>query len=357
MNRGMSGSEILCDLATGALAARAVEPDHGEADEGHTHEAVCLNCGTALIGSHCHACGQAAHVHRTLAAFFHDLLHGVFHFEGKLWRTLPALIVRPGRMTREYVDGRRASYVSPVALFLFTLFMMFAVVKAFGPDITNATDVAVNGDHIKGLEANRAELARLQRERARLIAQHLPTDAIEGVIEGRQEGIAAMEALHDPAGGALSKAAANEQGQYSNIPAFDRAIRDAKANPQLAMFKVQSNAYKFAWLLILLSVPFVWLLFPFNRRFGLYDHTVFVTYSLCFMMLMVVVVTLGAAAGFTGMAALFVLVAPVHIYAQVRHAYGLGRISAIWRSLLLASYALVALILFGLILLTLGALE
>lgn len=66
-------------------------------------------------------------MHRTLGAFFHDLLHGVFHFEGKIWRTLPLLAWNPGRLTREYIDGRRASYVSPIALFLFSVFLMFAM--------------------------------------------------------------------------------------------------------------------------------------------------------------------------------------------------------------------------------------
>ena len=99
----MSGEgEFIGDIAAGALAARATEPSHGEgADNGHSHEAACLNCGTVLIGSHCHACGQAAHVHRTISAFFHDLLHGVFHFEGKIWRTLPMLAWKPGQLTRE----------------------------------------------------------------------------------------------------------------------------------------------------------------------------------------------------------------------------------------------------------------
>jgi hypothetical protein len=77
----MSGGEELGDLAQGALTARAVEPEHGEAaGDGRTHERACLNCGTALAGGYCYQCGQAAHVHRTLSAFFHDLLHGVFHF-------------------------------------------------------------------------------------------------------------------------------------------------------------------------------------------------------------------------------------------------------------------------------------
>ncbi|MFN3515543.1 MAG: hypothetical protein ACK4YM_00080 [Novosphingobium sp.] len=60
-------------------------------DDGHSHDRACLNSGPALIGSHCHACGQAAHVSRTLGAFFVDLLPGG-HFAGTIWRTLPLLL-------------------------------------------------------------------------------------------------------------------------------------------------------------------------------------------------------------------------------------------------------------------------
>ena len=96
--------EGVADIATGAMAARAVEPRAGEGatgEGGHTQEGACLNCGTPLAGPHCHGCGQRAHVHRTLRAFFHDLLHGVLHFEGKTWRTLPLLLWKPGQLTRE----------------------------------------------------------------------------------------------------------------------------------------------------------------------------------------------------------------------------------------------------------------
>ncbi|MGN6501080.1 MAG: DUF3667 domain-containing protein, partial [Tsuneonella sp.] len=90
----------LADVATGALAARAVEPAAASSTraDGHTHEGACLNCGTPLIGPHCYECGQRAHVHRTISAFFHDLLHGVLHFEGKTWRTIPMLAWKPGQL-------------------------------------------------------------------------------------------------------------------------------------------------------------------------------------------------------------------------------------------------------------------
>ena len=62
-------------------------------------------------------------------------------------------------------------------------------------------------------------------------------------------------------------------------------VSKAARNPELLLYKLKNNAYKFSWALIPLSVPFVWLLFPFSRRFRLYDHMVFVTYSLAFMTL------------------------------------------------------------------------
>ena len=129
-------TQAIGELVQGGLTARAVEPAAARAaPDGRAAtptKRACLNCGTVLVGSHCHGCGQRGHVHKTLGAFFHDLLHGVLHFEGKMWRTLPLLAWRPGKLTREYIDGRRASYVSPIAVFLFVIFLFFAIFSAIG---------------------------------------------------------------------------------------------------------------------------------------------------------------------------------------------------------------------------------
>ena len=71
---------------------------------------------------------------------------------------------------------------------------------------------------------------------------------------------------------------------------IDHGIDKWQQNPGLMAYKLQANSYKFSWLLIPLSVPFVWLLFAWRRRFGAYDHAVFVTYSLCFMSLLFVTI-------------------------------------------------------------------
>ena len=77
----MPDLEAIGDAATGAVVASAVEPRHGEGP-GHTHEKNCLNCGAELAGEYCSACGQKAHVHRTLSALGHDLAQGVLHLDG-----------------------------------------------------------------------------------------------------------------------------------------------------------------------------------------------------------------------------------------------------------------------------------
>ncbi|MDE2412136.1 MAG: DUF3667 domain-containing protein [Sphingomonadales bacterium] len=338
--QGVSGSgEIIGNVVDGALVARAAEPVHGESTDGHTHESACLNCGTVLIGSHCHACGQAAHVHKTLGAFFHDLLHGVFHFEGKIWRTLPMLAFRPGQLTREYIDGRRASYVSPIALFLFSVFLMFAVIKQVGGSLDDLA--RIDSSSAFGIANHQDELTRLEQQRADLVRQGKPLNGIDGQIAGRR---AALEEAQKDKQNIADKV-------HSDVPAVQRAITRMKENPGLGLFKLQANAYKFSWALIPISIPFVWLLFAWRRRFGLYDHTVFVTYSLCFMTLLTSLVALGQTAGVPFLAALTVFAPPVHMYKQLRGTYALGRASALWRTAALLFIALAVLILFALLIL------
>ena len=340
----MSEVSTIGDIAEGALTARALEPRAGENGasehgDGHTHEQACLNCGAALIGSYCHACGQAAHVHRTLGAFFHDLLHGVFHFEGKIWRTLPALAFRPGQLTREYIDGRRASYISPIALFLFSVFLLFAVVKQAAGDFAPTPQVSVGQAVYTSIGQVETELKSLQGERAERIASKRDTAKVDQNIMDANEALRIMRQFK-PGGTANT-------GVKSDIPALNRLLQPFNTNPALAIYKLQNSAYKYSWALIPISVPFVWLLFPFSRRYRLYDHTVFVTYSLCFMSLLAVALTLAGLAGAPAIALLAMFVPPLHIYKQLRGTYALSRFGAIWRTFALIMIALAAILLFA----------
>ncbi|MBO9518428.1 MAG: DUF3667 domain-containing protein [Porphyrobacter sp.] len=332
-----------------AAAPEAGTPETRASADGHTHESACLNCGTPLIGAHCHACGQRGHVHRTLGAFFHDLLHGVLHFEGRTWRTLPLLVWKPGKLTREYIDGRRASYVSPVAVFLFVVFLSYALFSALGG--AESLTPTVNGvDQVKGAyEANEQQLTDLRRERATLANDAAEQKRIDKEIKSLQEDQNAMRMVLGNVGSQFERdfRAGFEANPLPKGNSITKAIEHIQANPQLAIYKAQTSAYKYSWMLIPLSVPFVWLLFPFSRRFGGYDHTVFATYSISFMIALVAVVSLLVFFNLTSIGLLLLLYAPWHMYRQLRGTYALGRFGAIWRMLLLSLFAWVAIGLFA----------
>src|SRR5690349_10816570 len=132
-------------------------------------------------------------------------------------------------------------------------------------------------------------------------------------------------------------------------------IKNAKDNPDLVSMKVQDAASKYSWLLIPFSVPFMWLLFPFRRRYNTYDHTVFVTYSLSFMMMLAIVAGLLVAVGLTPLASLLFFVPPFHMYRHLKQTYELGRFSAIMRTIALLTFAFIAAALFMVTAVAIGA--
>jgi hypothetical protein len=76
---------------------------------------TCYNCGAALAGAFCSACGQE-HRHERLRAgdWLRDVLDAFTTLDSRIWRTVAALTERPGRMAQEYVAGSRAPFVSPL---------------------------------------------------------------------------------------------------------------------------------------------------------------------------------------------------------------------------------------------------
>ena len=356
--------EAVGTAVEGALVAGATEheatPGSGvrEASQrGHFHESACLNCGTALVGKHCHQCGQKAHLHRTLRAFLHDLLHGALHFEGKLWTTLPMLVRKPGALTRRYIEGERAKFMSPMALFLFSVFAMFAIFQAVGLTTPTTIDTGDRAAAMREIRAEQQEVAeRLASERERLEsvdANDAERAAIEQRIAELEAGSEALEQIsHFDAGQSLGR-----QMRDSGFPLIAKLADKWRENPGLMLYKLQANSYKFSWLLIPLSLPFMSLLFLWRREYRAYDHAIFVTYSLTFMTLLFVALSLiGAAIGGAGymMLAAFVA-APLHIYKQLREAYALSRFSAAWRLVALIVMIGMILVLFAYILFMLGA--
>lgn len=332
----MGEFEAIGDAVTGGMLGRAVEPNAGEASaDGHTHEQNCLNCGKPLAGPYCYACGQKAHVHRSLRGFMADFVAGLMNFEGKFWRTLPMLAWRPGEMTRRYIAGERARFISPIALYLFTVFAMFAVLNFNGALDSNRVDTKL--DVKAEIAKEQAKIAELEGERKAALAAKQDVTSLDRKIAKRKKDFAETQQ-------ALSAINISTSGDIGDdTPGWIRPfVENAKENPEAVSLKIQEAASKFSWLLIPISVPFMWLLFPFSRRYRLYDHTVFVTYSLSFMMILVIAAGLLVAVGASGFAAFLFFVPPFHMYRQLKGAYQLGRFNAVLRTIGLVSFSFAA---------------
>lgn len=336
-------------------------------DDNHPRETACLNCNAPVVGEHCHECGQRAHVHRNLGAFWHDLAHGVLHFEGKIWRTLGLLVVRPGELTRRYIQGERARFLSPVALFLFSVFLMFATFSFVGTDAGTVEMRNTRGEIGAALRHARADLEELERIQVNRTASREGKGVVIGAADGEGLGplperiAAARETVTLLEEAEWWATLARGYGPRAQLPGFkslEKGLNKLYENPSLALYKFQNSAYKYSWALIPLSVPLLWLLFPFSKRFHLYDHTVFVTYSLSFMTLFAVALSVLMGVGVTWIAVsgAAAILAPIHIYRQLRGAYGLSRVGGVWRAALLMVFAMIASAAFGFLLLLLGAL-
>ncbi|HRP11777.1 MAG TPA: DUF3667 domain-containing protein [Terricaulis sp.] len=426
----MSGElEAAGALATAGLVAGAIEGrEPGEAIEG-----ACLNCGAKIDGRYCSNCGQSAHPHRTLFGVLEEFLHGVLHFDTKAWRTLPMVIFRPGTLTRNWVYGKRARYISPLALFLFTVFFMFfafAFIEA--PVGLSGTPEEQRAEAVRELAQAREELATAESELAEARVAPAPTDGTpadlgvrmaelevrlaQDEVERREAAItriddliterlvevtgdteASTEAAPDaqapastetpaadgaeapvesnatPDGeyrgsGALIRdgetwkdglARAAREGRVNILPQFPewnaRMVKKLE-NPDLALYKVQQTGYKFSFLLVPISLPFIALLFLWKRGVTFYDHVVYALYALSFASILFVAIIFLAKSSFTAWIIPWLLCVafPVHTFFHIGGAYKLGVWSALWRTFFMLTFATVALSFFIIAIFVLG---
>jgi hypothetical protein len=379
----MSGElEAAGALATAGAVAGAIEGrEPTEPGEG-----ACLNCGAKLEGRFCAQCGQAAHPHRKLAHVLEEFMHGLLHFDTKTWRTLPMVVFRPGTLTRNYVYGKRARYLSPLALFLFSIFLMFFVFSFFDPpgeaSIRSTQDPAAlsaqleeareelrqaqaeleqartnpSSDQPEGLEAGLAEGAvRIAESQVERLERQLAAQQAAAAERAQQQQAAPTDA---PTAPAAEEEADDDQQSWRDVmreaaerddfvviggmPALNERVRRSFQNPDLALFRIQEAASKFSFLLAPLSLPFIALLFLWKRGVTLYDHMAYALYALSFASILFVTVTLTAQTPWTNwLAGWLVMVGlPVHIFFHLKGAYALGWFSALWRTIFMLIFAM-----------------
>src|SRR5210317_2494796 len=137
----------------------------------------CLNCGTELLGQYCGRCGQRARSRLiSLWELLSDAFGDLLELDSRLWRTLIPLLIRPGQLTRDYLEGRRARYMPPFRMYL-VLSVVFFVVAFFDP----RDDLSLLFEPEP--PSTPEEVAATKAEAAEVADEVLATLEEEGVIE------------------------------------------------------------------------------------------------------------------------------------------------------------------------------
>ena len=151
----------------------------------------CENCGSALLGEFCYACGQPVKgLVRHFTTIIGDFADTVLNWDARLPRTLWPLFVKPGWLTREYFAGRRVRYVSPVRLFVTLAIVTFFVAQlmlSFGDNTFRFSDdgsPGVNDTSFSQVDTVEEVIRQRDDALAELAKAREDNDSVPGVNAG-----------------------------------------------------------------------------------------------------------------------------------------------------------------------------
>lgn len=91
---------------------------------------TCLNCNHVVENKFCPNCGQEnTETRKSFHYLFTHFVEDLTHYDGSFWKTIKALLFKPGKLTKEYLAGKRKLYVPPVKLYIFISFVAFLLPK------------------------------------------------------------------------------------------------------------------------------------------------------------------------------------------------------------------------------------
>jgi hypothetical protein len=377
--------EIAAAAAVGGLAAPA--------SSSTPTEGRCRNCGAPLHGRYCHACGQGADDHhRSIVRLAWEAVEGLTHLDGRIAKTLPALLFRPGRLAADYTGGRLNRHIPPFRLFLVSLLIFMlsleVVVRQGVRTAVANTEVANSiASESRALSvsmgaasgepsgtpaaASNAVSVLVQVENGKPTAVRVApatpaqAQAAAAAVAQARRAVAAARTLkprgQTPPTAASVQNIANAAG-YRAQDASPQAkwlrqhLARALGNPQFYMTVVFEWAHRLAFLLLPILAAELTVLYFYRRRIFVYDHLMVAMQYLSFCFLLWAAVWL-APIWFWGWLILPALIwTPANLFLTLRGAYGSSVIGAGLKALLLWISTLVAfgLLILGLLALALG---
>jgi hypothetical protein len=330
----------------------------------------CLNCGTRLRGQYCGNCGQRSRnrlisIWQLLQEAFGDLLE----LDSRLWRTVIPLLIRPGQLTRDYLEGRRARYMPPFRTYL-VLSVVFFVVAFFDPQddlsLFFTPEPQPTAEEIVLLEEEGEKEQAEQEEQLDAALQELKALEAEGKISGdvvaqveNDRGIVVSFDDEDGENGLFGDCENMNLSDEEDAPEWltkrfsDERLKEIcernKARGNDSFVDAILNNIPVALIVLLPIMALVLkVLYPLSRRYFVEHLLFFVHFHAFFFLILILQILFARLAGLLGpedgaidSISTLILVAtsfyiPVYLYKAMRHVYGQGHWMTIPKYLILS---------------------
>lgn len=256
-------------------------------DERSSWGIACLNCGAALGGDYCSACGQRAlPPDPTIRELAGDAFSEFSGWDGKFVRTLKLLLTRPGELTHKFLIGQRIRFISPLRLYLTCSFVFFALAAASPKPAIVVQDGGVGIS--RGLTVGVTDGAQSAASGAPALSPRMAA-----VLKALQVGLNNL----DPA----TRAVADKQ--LHRAPVFLRPILMAVAIDRKAFQAHMAEAMPRAFFVLIPGLAFTLALFYRRRHYP--EHIYFAMHFQSFVFL---ALALNPLAEFTGVVPLMAIV-------------------------------------------------
>ena len=316
----------------------------------------CLNCGTRLRGQYCGNCGQRSRnrlisIWQLLQEAFGDLLE----LDSRLWRTVFPLLIRPGQLTKDYLEGRRARYMPPFRTYL-VLSVIFFVVAFFDPQdglsLFLEPEAPPTAEEIAALEEQKLKEKAEQEEQLEVARQKLQALEAEGKIS--EELVAEFEddngfvvSFDDEDGedGIFGDCEEMNLSDEEDVPEWlTKRFSDERLKQICERNKARGNDNFVDAILdnipiaLIVLLPIMALvlkvLYPLSRRYFVEHLLFFVHFHAFFFLILILQILFARLAGLLGpedgaidSISTLILVAtsfyiPVYLYKAMRHVYG-----------------------------------
>lgn len=220
----------------------------------------CLNCGAQVRGNFCPICGQRNDdFKRPITSLAKDLAEDAFSLDSRFYRTLATLLMTPGRLTRDFADGKRARYTPPIRLYLLSTILLF-VMLSFSNVALVSLDMEPTPSETSGVKM---DIEGAQAEFKSISFFKLVSEPVKGAVLLKEEQI--EEAVQDTQEDEVAANFARDVMQGLNAMAEDPRVANKAINAWLPRVMI---------LLLPLFALTLKLFYIFRKQF-LFNHAIY----------------------------------------------------------------------------------